>query len=203
MIILRILVRELFETIILALSVFVVLNFSVQNFRVEGPSMEPTLNNGEHLLVNKLTFHQLPIPGSLSFLSGQSIENDRTGIKFDDPEYGDVIIFRFPRDPTRDFVKRVIGLPGDTVEIRNGQVLVNDQWINEPYLTNRGSTTRRLTVVPENTFYVLGDNRRHSLDSREWGTVPRENIIGRGLLRYWPLSDLDLLSIFRGKPFLN
>ena len=84
MIILRILVRELFETIILALSVFVVLNFSVQNFRVEGPSMEPTLNNGEHLLVNKLTFHQLPIPGSLSFLSGQSIENDRTEIKFDD-----------------------------------------------------------------------------------------------------------------------
>ena len=153
------------------------------------------------MLVNKLTFHELSIPESLSFLSNQSDGNDRTGIRFDDPEHRDVIIFRFPRDPTRDFVKRVIGLPGDTVEIRNGQVLVNDQWINEPYLTNRGSTTRRLTVVPENTFYVLGDNRRHSLDSREWGTVPRENIIGRGLLRYWPLSDLDLLSIFRNKPF--
>ena len=132
MINLRRLVRELFETIILALSVFVVLNFSVQNFRVEGPSMEPTLNNGEHLLVNKLTFHQLPIPKSLSFLSDQTIENDRTGIRFDDPEYGDVIIFRFHRDPTRDFVKRVIGLPGDTVEIRNVQVLVNDQWIQFP-----------------------------------------------------------------------
>ncbi len=178
-------IRELFETAILALAIFSVLQISVQNFRVEGPSMEPTLVEGQHLLVNKLVFLRLDVGAALPFLSDPESE---PAYVFRAPRRGDVVVFRYPIDPTRDFVKRVVGVPGDTVEIRRGEVFVNGEAIEEPYVVHRGSSHAEMVVVPEGSYYVLGDNRGASQDSREWGTVPAENIIGRWWLTYWPFG---------------
>ena len=190
----RALVRELIETVILALTIFVILQFSVQNFRVEGPSMEPTLKQGQHLLVNKLVFLRFDVGDLLALLPFISDDRPEPTYAFHAPRRGDVIIFRFPGDPSRDFVKRVIGIPGDTVEIRRGEVFVNGVSLDEPYVVNRDTGNERPFNVDEDTYYVLGDNRRSSLDSRDWGTVPAENIVGRGWLRYWPLDGAQVLS---------
>ena len=194
----RALVRELIETVILALTIFVILQFSVQNFRVEGPSMEPTLKEGQHLLVNKLVFLRFDVGDLLALLPFVTDERPESTYAFQAPKRGDVIIFRFPRDPSRDFVKRVIGIPGDTVEIRRGEVFVNGVSLDEPYVVNRDTSNKRPFEVDEDSYYVLGDNRRASLDSRDWGTVPAENIVGRGWLRYWPLDGAQVLSGFGG-----
>ena len=193
---LRALVRELFETIILTLTVFVVLQVSVQNFRVEGPSMEPTLQGDQHLLVNKLVFLRPDFGALADLLPLVSADQSAPAYAFRAPRRGDIVVFRFPGDTSRDFVKRVVGVPGDTVEIRNGEVFVNGESLHEPYVINGDSSSERPVVVPEESYYVLGDNRRASQDSRDWGTVPAENIIGRGWLRYWPLDGAQVLSSF-------
>ena len=162
----RTIIRELFETVILAMLIYLALQFSVQNYRVQGSSMRPTLEEGEYVLVNKLVY----------------------ALPFHPPERGEIIIFRFPGDLSRDFVKRVVGRPGDTVEIRQGRVYVNGEPQDEPYVTRLGSSTKRTLTVPEDTYYVLGDNRRASNDSRDWGPVPAENIIGRAWVSFWPLN---------------
>ena len=192
----RALVRELFETIILTLTVFLVLQISVQNFRVEGPSMEPTLEEDQHLLVNKLVFLRPDFGALAGLLPLVSADHSAPAYTFRAPRRGDIVVFQFPGDTSRDFVKRVVGIPGDTVEIRDGVVFVNGESLHEPYVVNGDSGSERPTVVPEESYYVLGDNRRASQDSRDWGTVPAENIIGRGWLRYWPLDGAQVLSSF-------
>ena len=192
----RALVRELFETIILTLTVFLVLQISVQNFRVEGPSMEPTLEEDQHLLVNKLVFLRPDFGALAGLLPLVSADHSAPAYTFRAPRRGDIVVFRFPGDMSRDFVKRVVGVPGDTVEIRDGVVFVNGESLHEPYVINGDRGTERPMVVPEEAYYVLGDNRRASQDSRDWGTVPAENIIGRGWLRYWPLDGAQVLSSF-------
>ena len=107
-----------------------------------------------------------------------------------------MIIFHFPRDVSRDFVKRVIGLPGDDVELRRGQVFVNGLQLEEPYLTRRDKSDMDLLTVGPDEFFVLGDNRRASNDSRDWGTVPTENIVGRAWVSYWPLGQMHSLLAF-------
>jgi len=131
--------------------------------------MEPTLRNGEFVIVNKLAY------------------------KFGKPAIGDVIVFHFPRDPKQEYIKRVIGLSGDTVNITNGQVFVNQQPINEPYIASPPRYESNW-VVPENALFVLGDNRNNSSDSHNWGPVPAENIIGKALLVYWPPNKWGLIE---------
>ena len=191
---LRVLVRESFETIILALLVFMVLHISIQNYKVEGPSMQPTLNQNEYLIVNKLVylnFDPAEVLDALPFFEGESDAAGR--YLFHPPVRGEVVVFRSPRDPERDFVKRVIGLPGDTVEIVQGTVYVNGLQLVEPYLDRRDNTTMAPVKVEPDTLFVLGDNRGSSNDSRSWGPVPAENLIGRAWMRFWPLDHLGLL----------
>lgn len=192
----RALIRELIETVILALLIFLGLQFSIQNFRVEGSSMQPTLEEGQYVLVNKLVYLRLAPQGLSSLLPFVNSEREEVIFPFSAPSLGDVIIFHFPRDPSRDFVKRVIGVPGDVVEIKQGRVFLNGEEIDEPYVTHpdRGSMAPR--SIPENSFFVLGDNRRASNDSRDWGTVPAENIIGKAWVSYWPLDRLTTLAAF-------
>jgi len=192
---LRELARELIETVLLALTIFLALQFSVQNFRVEGSSMDSTLQDGQYLLVNKivyLRFDRDAIARVLPFLGGGA-DADETLFAFHPPKRGEVIIFHFPRDPSRDFVKRVIGVPGDKLEIRRGQVYVNDVALDEPYITRRDSRTVAETRVGPESYYVLGDNRGVSQDSRDWGAVPAGNIIGRAWVSYWPLENFSVL----------
>jgi len=195
---LRDLIRELIETVLLALTIFLVLQFSIQNFKVEGSSMQPTLTEGQYLLVNKIVYARVnrdSLASLLPFVGDDENSADQL-FAFHTPEAGEVIIFHFPRDPSRDFVKRVIAGPGDRVEILEGQVYVNGDARDEPYITHPDSRTTPEIVVPPGAFFVLGDNRRASNDSRDWGTVPAENIVGRAWLSYWPPENFNVLGIF-------
>ncbi len=155
---------EIAETALLALLIFFVTRLVVQNFRVDGGSMLPALENGEFLLVNKLAYVA------------------------SDPTRGDVVVFRSPSKPDEDLVKRVVGLPNETVELRDGGVYVDGRRLEEDaYFTGvTGSRLSRTIVVPERGYFVLGDNRGQSLDSRSFGIVPRASIVGQVLLVYWP-----------------
>ena len=191
---LRVLLRESFETIILALLVFMALHLSIQNYRVEGPSMEPTLAQDEYLIVNKLFYLRFDPEGVAGILPFYEAEQDEDGgYLFQSPKLGEVVVFRSPRDADRDFVKRVIGLPGDTVEMVNGTVYVNGLQLLEPYITRRDNTTMAPVRVEPGTLFVLGDDRGASNDSRSWGPVPAENLIGRAWVRFWPLQQLSVL----------
>ncbi|RPI84993.1 MAG: signal peptidase I [Chloroflexi bacterium] len=162
---------DILETIFLSVVLFVGINLVSSRIRVESISMQPTLYAGNFVLVNKLAFN------------------------FVEPERGDVIVFKYPPDPTQvPYIKRIIGLPGDTIHIEGGKVFINGQELIEPYLvepTNRGGDW----VVPENNLFVMGDNRNSSSDSRTWGTVPMENIIGRAEIVYWPPEKWGLLHM--------
>lgn len=192
----RALIRELIETAILALLIFLALQFSVQNFRVQGPSMNPTLGEGQYLLVNKLVYLHFDPRDLSTLLPFFDLSRDTSFFPFQSPRRGEVIVFRFPGDETRDFVKRVIGVPGDTVEIRQGKVFLNEEEVVEPYITYTDSRSMPPRQVLANTYFVLGDNRGASDDSRRWGQVPAENIIGRAWVRYWPLDAWNTLWAF-------
>lgn len=190
----RDLIRELIETVLLALLIFVALQFSVQNFKVEGSSMQPTLTDGEYLLANRLVYLHISGESWASILPWVESDEDLSTFAFHPPRRGEVIIFHFPRDPSRDFVKRVIGVSGDFVQIRKGTVWVNGAPLDEPYVTHLGGRTIEEVQVPPNSMYVLGDNRRASNDSRDWGFVPTDNVVGRAWLSYWPPESFDFLG---------
>jgi signal peptidase I len=163
------LAREVLETIILTAVIFLGIRLVVQNFRIEGRSMEPTLHSGQYLLVSKLVYSALGEPGR-----------------------GDVIVFEaWGQD--KDFIKRIVGTPGDRVEIRDGCVYINDSCVEEPYLDQPTTDAIGPLTLGEEEFYVLGDNRGNSSDSRAYGPLPRENIIGKAWLTYWPPGAIGLV----------
>ena len=157
-------VREIVETVLLTVAIFLVVNAATGRFRIEGDSMEPNLHNGEYVLIDKISYllHSL----------------DR----------GDVIVFTPPNNE-RDYIKRVIGLPGDTVEIKDGRVYVNGVVLDEPYLKSRINNDMPARMVEKGRYFVLGDNRNNSSDSRSFGTITPQSIVGRAWLVYWPPSD--------------
>lgn len=164
------LVREVIETIVLTILMFLIIRLAVQNFNVEGTSMEPSLHNTELVLVDKWSY------------------------LFHTPARGDVVVFVAPPEPSQDYIKRIIAIPGDTITIHNTTVIVDGVTLNETYVDPRRQgnlyaynvITNR--IVPPNEYFVMGDNRVGSYDSRAWGFVPRGNIIGRAALVYWPLQ---------------
>ena len=187
--------KDLLETIALALLIFMALQSSVRNYRVELSSMEPTLFPKDRLVVNKLVYFHLDTETIDRFVPFVDIwEDDGTLFPFHPPRRADIIIFHFPNDPSRDFVKRVIGLPGDTISMIRGNVFIDGVMLEEPYLTKKDGDALAPTLVPPNSYFVLGDNRGGSSDSRHWGPVPLENIVGKVSLRYWPFSEFSLFS---------
>ena len=185
-------VRELLTTAVISFLVFHAIHHSIENFRVDGDSMQPSLVNGQHLIANKLIYSHLSLnSATVPFL--QESREDASFFTFHPPGRGDVVIMAFPKDTSRDIVKRVIGLPGDVIEIDSGQVIRNGKNLYEPYVTHSDSRTFAPTEVPESSYYVLGDNRRVSSDSRTWGFVSDEHIIGRAWLSYWPSDRLEFL----------
>jgi len=157
------------ETIILALVMFVIINALTSRVRVENISMLPTLNPGELILVNKLAY------------------------KLGDPHHGDVVIFHAPNNPGEDYIKRIIGVPGDEVTIGSGRVIVNGVVLNEPYIA-AAPNYNGSWIVPEDSLFVLGDNRNSSSDSHAWGFVPLDEVIGKALFIYWPISKIGSLT---------
>jgi signal peptidase I len=171
------------QTVLLTLIIFLAVRAVVQNFKVEGASMEPTLHTGQYLLINKVGYSRLE-GTPLAFLDHRGGAGD--GYLFGGPQRGDIVVFRAPVQPDKDFIKRVIALPGDTIEVRGGQVWVNDQLIDEPYIRDKAPYLVPRQTVPPTHYFVLGDNRPNSSDSHVWGLVPAENIIGRAWVSYWP-----------------
>ncbi len=162
-------VLDVFETIVLSVLLFLAINGVSARIRVDGFSMEPTLLNGEFVIVNKMAY------------------------TIGEPTTGDVIVFHYPRDPEQEFIKRVIGLPGDEVRISAGQVYINDQALAEPYIAAPPRYDSQWQV-PEQSLFVLGDNRNNSSDSHNWGPVPLENVIGKAVIVYWPPSNWGLIE---------
>lgn len=186
--------REIVEAIVLAVVVFILIQVSVRNFKVDGSSMHPTLEGGQYLLVNKLVYFQVDTLRLSRIIPFWKADRPSEHFAVHPPKQGEIIVFRFPRDPSKDFVKRVIGLPGQSVELRQGTVYINGAALEEPYLTIPGDSTRPPILLGEKQYYVLGDNRASSNDSRVWGPVPEENVVGKVWLVYWPFAELQLLN---------
>ncbi|MFA5375153.1 MAG: signal peptidase I [Dehalococcoidia bacterium] len=162
-------VLQILATLVVALLIFFGVQAIIESRVVEGSSMETNLHDGERLIVVKAAYW------------------------FGEPQRGDVIIFTHPLDPGRTLVKRVIGLPGEQIEIKNGVVYINGSSLDEPYIKGTTSSLSR-TEVPDGYYFVMGDNRQASSDSRSWGLLPEGNIIGRVWLLYWPLGDWHLID---------
>lgn len=187
-------IKDLIETVLLALIIFVVMEFAVQNFRVQGSSMEPTLEQGQYLLVNKAVYFQIEPKVVNKFLPFGEIKRHSI-FPFHPPKRGEILIFHFPRDNSRDFVKRVVGIPGDRIELHKGIVYINGTELQEPYIKSHDEQSMSPIDVPQGYYFVMGDNRIASNDSRDWGLVPDDKIIGRGWLSYWPISRWSTLRV--------
>ncbi len=169
------LLLETLEVAVITILVFLLARLFVQNYQVDGPSMTPTLLNGEYIMVNKADY----------FING--------------PQRGDVIVFKFPKDTSKDFVKRVIGIPGDTVvTYTDGTVAVDGVTLNEPYVNDHINTVATTWRLGPGQYFVMGDNRGDSYDSRDWGPVPSDDILGKAEFVYWPLGSVHLLQNWSG-----
>jgi signal peptidase I len=186
--------RETLQALLLAIGIFLALQATVRNFRVEGSSMEPTLYHGQYLVVNKMRYLRIPIGRLLARLPFSPFPRDAVWEPFSGPRPGDVVVFHHPRDSRRDLVKRVIAGPGDTVEIRQGHVYVNGRLLHEPYVKRRENFTMPPISLGRDEYFVLGDNRPVSSDSRSWGPLPRSAIIGKAWFTYWPPSGIGLIE---------
>ena len=179
--------QELLQATGLFFIVFMILHFSVQNFRVDGRSMHPSLVHEQHVIVSKLAYTQINASAILRYIPLVSTKDDgRPFLSAGIPEYGDLIAFTYPLDPSLEVVKRVVGLPGDIIEIKAGEVIRNGHPLQETYVVAGDERTVDPVMVREDFCYVLGDNRIVSNDSRNWGLLHQEYIIGRAWVSYWP-----------------
>jgi len=154
-------IKDILETLVLAAVLFIGINAVSARVRVDGFSMRPTLEDGEFVLVSRMSY------------------------KFSEYERGDIVVFHFPLDPKEELIKRVIGLPGDHVRVEGGQVFLNGQLLEETYIAEAPRYSGEW-VVTEGFLFVLGDNRNNSNDSKDWGLLPQENVVGKAVLIYWP-----------------
>jgi signal peptidase I len=154
-------VREVAETVLLTVVILLVINLVSGRFRIEGPSMRPNLHEGQYLIINKIVY------------------------RFQEPSRGDIIVFHHPNNTSRDLIKRIIGLPGETIDVRAGRVYVDGQPLEEPYVLQLGRYSGSYKVGPDE-YFVLGDNRPNSDDSHNWGQLRREDIVGKAWISYWP-----------------
>lgn len=200
--------REYFEAIIVAIILALFIRtFVIQAFKIPSGSMLPTLLIGDHLLVNKFIYGiKVPFTGT-------------TLIPIKDPDRGDVVVFKFPKDKSIDYIKRVVAVPGDTVEIKQKKIYINDKPVADEHATfsssdilPRSSNPRDNfgpVLVPENRLFVMGDNRDNSYDSRFWGFVDQKDVLGKAFILYWswdidkPLVSLDRLLSIRWERIAN
>ena len=154
--------REILWTIVFALIVFAIIVFTTEMYKIWQTCMLPNIEPGERLVISQMSY------------------------RLHDPERGDIITFHPPQDPTITYIKRIVGLPNETIEIRDGSTYINGMRLEEPYLREPMTQPFEAVTIPPGHYFVMGDNRNVASDSRTWGTLPRENIIGKAWLCYWP-----------------
>lgn len=172
-------ILDMIQTVVMAGAVFVIMYlFVFQPNQVKGGSMVPTFDNGEYVLTDKITYRLVR-----------------------EPETGDIVVFKAPKNDRFDFIKRIVATPGQNIKIVGGKVYIDEKLLEEDYLDNSVKTKSGMflregteVVVGENDYYVFGDNRGYSSDSRDWGPVPKENLVGRVWLRYWPPGKFGLVG---------
>lgn len=172
---------EIIKIVIIALVIVIPIRYFIfQPFFVKGQSMDPNFEDGDYLIIDEISY------------------------RFREPQRGEVIVFKYPLNPSQKFIKRIIGLPGETVEIKNNQVIISGKPLDESAYLPEDTLTpdmgfERITLA-ENEYFVLGDNRLHSSDSRVWGPLPKENIIGLAFFRAWPI---EALTKFEAPQYIN
>lgn len=191
--------REIIEAVVLAAVVFMLLQVTVRNFKVDGSSMDPTLEDGQYLLVNRLVYLRVELDRLAKIVPFWTADEGSSRHAIHAPKRGEVIVFEFPdsnpNNPRKDFVKRVVGLPGETMRMFDGKVFVNEEVLDEPYLSQKDHSNASEITLGAGEYYVLGDNRAHSNDSRSWGAVPEANIRGKVWMVYWPAPGIQIINI--------
>lgn len=171
--------KEIVETVVIAVLIAVVINmFVVRATRVYGQSMEPSLHTDQRLVVEKVSYNPYV----------------RHYLNLDGPQQGDIVVLSLPSQDGELLIKRVIGLPGDLIEIHHGQVFINNQALDEPYLDGLTLGNYGPRIVPPLQVFVLGDNRNFSNDSRNFGTIPLKDVVGKAWFSYWPVSDIGFIE---------
>ncbi|MEP7288484.1 MAG: signal peptidase I [Chloroflexota bacterium] len=166
----RTIVRDILEIVLLIVTIYTLVNLATARAVVEGQSMQPNFYTGQLVIVNRFAYF------------------------FSAPLRGDVVVLHDPKDPTQDFIKRVMGQPGETIQIKEGNVYANGLKLDEPYITTfcRSGCDGTWTLT-DDEYFVLGDNRRNSFDSHSFGPIPRNLIVGQAWIRYWPPSDMGII----------
>lgn len=185
-------VRELVETLLLAILVFLAVRSSVQHYRVEGRSMDPNLDDGEFLLVNSLVYSEVNLDKIAKWVPFWDPGGAEMRHVFHAPERGDVVVLHPRQRDNRDLVKRIVGLPGETLEIRDGVIIINGRELIEPYIKEPWSGSFNQIVIPEDFYFVMGDNRKASADSRSFGPVDEDDIVGKAMASWWPREHIGL-----------
>jgi signal peptidase I len=176
-------IREIVETLLLAALIFFLVRMVVLNFRVDGESMIPNLDDKQMLLVNRNAYQFFDFGGTRYY-------------PFDPPERGDIVVFDPPEESEKPYIKRIIGLPGEHITFGDGNVYVDGELLEEDYIKDRTNCRRREScdvIVPPDYVYVLGDHRSNSSDSRVFGPVPISNVVGKAWLSYWPVDDIGFV----------
>ena len=190
---------EVVETLILALLIFIAVRTVVLNFRVDGLSMEPTLDTGQMLLVNRPIYFHFDANELVNWLPLVELEGERIVYPFHPPQRGDIVVLHPPIDQGKPYIKRVIGLPGERISLQDGGVYINGERLDEPYLNGLatswpGSLAAEELRVPEGQVFVMGDNRNNSTDSRYFGPIDIDEIIGKAWISYWPSDAAGILQ---------
>ncbi len=162
---------EIVKIVVISLAIIIpVRYYLIQPFFVRGASMEPNFDNGQYLVINEI------------------------GYRFDNPQRGDVVVFKYPLDPSQYYIKRIVGLPGEIIEIKGGRVFVNNLQLDETGYLSEEMTTQGETRIElgNQEYFVLGDNRKASSDSRRWGALPEDNIVGQVWIRAWPFNQAEV-----------
>jgi len=164
--------RDIITTILVALIIFVILQVTIGSFKVYGMCMLPNIHDGDYIMVSKVSYY------------------------FKEPQRGDVIIFHSPRNNNSELIKRIIGMPGETIEIKDGEVLINGEPLTEPYIMEPPLYDYPPQEIPEDYYFVLGDNRNNSADSHTGWLLFRDEIVGKAWINYWPIDDMNVIQHF-------
>ena len=199
--------RELLETIVLTLIIFLVVRANISMYRVDGSSMFPTLHDGAYLIVNKTVYFHFDKNALLNWLPGPDNNEHNVTYLFHKPQRGDIVVLNPPVQTNKPYIKRVIGLAGDHIAVHDGKVYVNDIAIDEPYIASPAAarfpafgtpgSSNGVYTVPDGQVFVMGDNRNNSSDSRAFGAVALDQIVGQAFVVYLPLNEAGLIPHHR------